>query len=100
MSFVMMAAGTALAALGTPLALVLSAVVCGGGGAVSTPASSHLLARVSPPRYLPLVFSMKQTAVPAGLLVAGLLGPQLTEWTGWRGPVLGGAAGGGSLVPV
>ncbi|OGA03067.1 MAG: hypothetical protein A2W68_07710 [Betaproteobacteria bacterium RIFCSPLOWO2_02_64_14] len=84
MSLVMMAAGTALAALGTPLALVLSAVVCGGGGAVSTPASSHLLARVSSPRYLPLVFSIKQTAVPAGLLLAGLLGPQLTEWTGWR----------------
>ena len=56
-SLVMVAVGTALAALGTPLALVLSAIICGGGGAVSTPASSHLLARVSSPRYLPLVFS-------------------------------------------
>jgi MFS family permease len=83
-SLALLAAGTALAALGTPLALVLSALICGGGGAVSTPASSHLLSRVSPPRYLPLVFSTKQTAVPAGLLLAGLLGPQLTEWTGWR----------------
>ena len=83
-SLVMMTVGTALMALGTPLALVLSAIICGAGGAVSTPASSHLLARVSSPRYLPLVFSIKQTAVPAGLLVAGLLGPQLTEWTGWR----------------
>jgi len=83
-SLVMMAAGTALMPLGTPLALVLSAIICGGGGAVSTPASSHLLGRVSPPRHLPMVFSIKQTAVPAGLLVAGLLGPQLTEWTGWR----------------
>jgi MFS family permease len=51
---------------------------------VSTPASSHLLSRVSSPRYMPMVFSIKQTAVPAGLLLAGLLGPQLTEWTGWR----------------
>ena len=83
-SLVMVAVGTALAALGTPLMLVLSAIICGGGGAVSTPASSHLLSRVSPPRYLPLVFSAKQTAVPAGLLLAGLLGPQLTEWQGWR----------------
>jgi nitrate/nitrite transporter NarK len=58
--------------------------VCGAGGAVSTPASSHLLSRVSSLRYLPLIFSIKQTAVPAGLLVAGLFGPQLTEWTGWR----------------
>src|SRR5688572_28776257 len=82
-SLVLMAAGTALMALGTPLALVLSAI-CAGGGAVSTPASSHLLSRVSSARYLPLVFSIKQTAVPAGLLIAGLLGPPLAEWLGWR----------------
>jgi len=91
-SLVMLAVGTALAALGTPLALVLSAIICGGGGAVSTPASSHLLSRVSSLRYLPLVFSIKQTAVPAGLLLGGLLGPQLTEWTGWRVTMLLSAA--------
>jgi MFS family permease len=91
-SLVMVAAGTALAALGTPLMLVLSAIICGSGGAVSTPASSHLLARCTSPRYLPLVFSIKQTAVPAGLLLAGLLGPQLTEWTGWQATMLLSAA--------
>jgi MFS family permease len=83
-SLVMVAAGTAVMALGTPLALFLSAIICGSGGSISTPASSHLLSRVSSPRYLPLVFSIKQTAVPAGLLLAGLLGPQLTEWKDWR----------------
>src|SRR5688572_25117605 len=83
-SLVMLGAGCALAALGTPWPLVLSAVIGGGGGAVSTPASSHLLSRVSSPRYLPLVFSIKQTAVPAGLLLAGLVGPPLAEWLGWR----------------
>ena len=83
-SLFMLAVGTALAALGTPLTLVLSALVAGGGSAVSTPASSHLLSRVSLPRYLPLVFSIKQTAVPAGMLLAGVFGPQLTEWMGWR----------------
>ena len=83
-ALVMLTAGTALAALGSPLPLLLSAVIGGGGGAVSTPASSHLLSRVTTPRYLPLVFSIKQTAVPAGLLIAGMLGPPLTEWMGWR----------------
>jgi len=91
-SLVMLAVGTALAALGTPLALVLSAMICGAGGAVSTPASSHLLSRVSSPRYLPLVFSIKQTAVPAGLLLAGMLGPPLTEWQDWRFTMLLSAA--------
>jgi MFS family permease len=83
-SLVLVAIGTGIMALGTPLMLVLSALICGGGGAISTPASSHLLSRVSSVQYMPLVFSIKQTAVPAGLLVAGLIGPQLTEWTDWR----------------
>lgn len=87
-SLAMLAAGTALAALGTPITLILSAIIAGGGGAVSTPASSHLLARCSSARYLPLVFSIKQTAVPAGLLLAGAFGPQLTEWLGWRHTML------------
>jgi MFS family permease len=83
-SLAMIAAGTAIAAFGTPLMLVLSAIVCGIGGAVSTPASSHLLSRVSSARYLPLVFSVKQTAVPAGMLLAGAFGPLLTQWRDWR----------------
>jgi len=91
-ALVMLSIGTALTALGTPLPLVLSAIIGGGGGAVSTPASSHLLSRVTSPRYLPLVFSIKQTAVPAGLLLAGLFGPPLTEWMGWRATILIAAA--------
>ncbi len=84
LSLVALAAGTAFLTTGEPLLLVLSAIVGGGGAAVSTPASSHLLSRCSPPQYLPLVFSLKQTAVPAGLLLAGVLAPQMTEWLGWR----------------
>jgi MFS family permease len=91
-ALVMLSAGCALAALGAPLPLLLSAAIAGGGGAVSTPASSHLLSRFSSPRYLPLVFSVKQTAVPAGLLLAGLLGPGLAEWLGWRATMLLAAA--------
>jgi MFS family permease len=97
-SLAMMAAGTALAALGSPLMLVLSAIVCGGGGAVSTPSSSHLLSRVASSRYLPLVFSIKQTAVPAGLLLAGLIGPPLTQATDWRVTMLVSAAAGAIFV--
>ncbi len=87
-ALVLLAFGTALTTLDTPLMLVLSALIAGGGGAVSTPASSHLLARCASPQYLPLVFSIKQTAVPAGLLLAGMFAPQLTEWQGWRATML------------
>ncbi|MGG5811132.1 MFS transporter [Falsiroseomonas sp. CW058] len=88
-----MLAVASVAAVAGPLWLfALSAIIGGGGGAVSTPASSHLLGRYSPPRYAPLVFSLKQTAVPVALLLAGLLGPLLTQWWGWRGAMLATAA--------
>ncbi len=91
-SLAMLVIGNVLATLGTPLALVLSAVFSGAGSALSTPSSSHLLGRCTTPQYLPLVFSIKQTAVPAGMLLCGVLGPQLTQWIGWRGTMLASAA--------
>ncbi|MBT4426906.1 MAG: MFS transporter, partial [Rhodospirillaceae bacterium] len=48
-----------------------------GAAAVSTPASSHILARVCPPRLVSLIFSVKQTGVPVGSLIGGLLIPFL-----------------------
>ena len=85
----MLAIGLAAAAYAPPLLLfAVSAIIGGGGAAVSTPASSHLLGRYSPPRQAPLVFSIKQTAVPAGLLIAGLIGPWLTALAGWRATLL------------
>jgi MFS family permease len=87
----MLVLGNGLATLGTPLALVLSAISSGAGSALSTPSSSHLLGRCTTPKYLPLVFSIKQTAVPAGMLMCGVLGPQLTQWIDWRGTMLASA---------
>ena len=48
-----------------------------GVSAVSTPASSHILAKVCPPRLAPIIFSIKQTGVPVGSLIGGLLIPFL-----------------------
>lgn len=83
-ALVCVAAGLAAGSTGLMLMFAVSAVIGGGGAAMSTPASSHLLGRYTPMRYLPLVFSIKQTAVPAGLLLAGLLGPAITDWISWR----------------
>ncbi|MBR0680209.1 MFS transporter [Roseomonas eburnea] len=87
-ALVLLGLGMAVATLGAEVLFLVSGVIGGGAAAMSTPASSHLLGRYSPPRQAPLVFSIKQTAVPAGLLLAGLLGPLLTELTGWRGALL------------
>ncbi len=87
-ALVLLGLGMAVATVGPVVLFLLSAVIGGGAAAMSTPASSHLLGRYSPVRQAPLVFSIKQTAVPAGLLAAGLLGPWLTMETGWRGALL------------
>jgi len=92
-ALLMLAVALAACALAGPMAIfIFVAVIGAGGSAVSTPASSHLLGRYSPPRQAPLVFSIKQTAVPVGLLLAGLAGPALTGLWGWRAAVLIGAA--------
>ena len=79
--------GTALMTgyFGSLLVFALGAAFIGLASAASTPASSHLLARYSPPKYAPLIFSVKQTGVPVGGLMAGLSVPLLLGWLDWRG---------------
>ncbi len=89
----LVAVGLAISAAGPLVFWAIAAVVGAGGSAMSTPASSHLLARYAEPRRMPLVFAAKQTAVPVALLLAGLLGPWMTSEWGWRGALLATSAG-------
>ena len=91
-ALVLLGGGMAAATSGGLFGFAASAIVGGGGAAVSTPTSSQLLGRVSPPRLAPLVFSIKQTAVPAGVLICGFLGPAIAGALGWRGAMLATAA--------
>ena len=50
--------------------------------------ASHVLARVAPPQRRGLVFSLKQSAVPLGGLIAGVLIPAVVEAYGWRAAIL------------
>jgi MFS family permease len=89
---VLCAAGLALAATAS-LPLVLGgALVLGLGYGPVTPASSHLLIRQTPPERRALVFSIKQTGVPVGGALAGLLVPALVVALGWKGAALAAAA--------
>jgi len=87
-ALVLLGGGMAVAVEGSLPGFGASAIIGGGGAAVSTPTSSQLLGRVSPPRLAPLVFSIKQTAVPAGLLICGFIGPAMAGALGWRGATL------------
>ncbi len=74
---------TLLTLLPVPL-LPLAAMLLGCGYGPITPASSHVLARTTPPHLLSITFSIKQTGVPFGAVVAGLIVPPLTLGFGWR----------------
>ncbi|MEL0022314.1 MAG: hypothetical protein VW709_20815 [Rickettsiales bacterium] len=71
----MMAAGlVAAAVLASPVLVVVAlgsgVLLISFGSTVATPASSQILAAYAPPKWAPLVFSIKQTGVPAGVAFA------------------------------
>ncbi len=68
--------------------VLLAALFMGLAYGPPTPASSHILARTTPPRLMPIVFSIKQTGVPLGGALAGLLVPPMVLLWGWRGATL------------
>jgi MFS family permease len=88
----------ALAALGTaatatalaPL-LALGALAIGVGFGAANPAASELLARAATPSRRNLVFSFKQSSVPLGAAIAGVVLPLLVVSFGWRGAALAAA---------
>ena len=76
--------GLCLAASGVPALVMLGGLVVGLGYGPTTPASSAILVR-TPPAYFSLIFSIKQTGVPAGGALAGALVPGLILAIGWQG---------------
>ena len=97
---VLCAGGLALCALPAWPATALGAVLIGLGYGPITPASSHLLAQTTPAHRLSLVFSIKQTGVPLGGMLAGLLVPVMLLAFGWQGTLLLVALGCVACVPL
>lgn len=98
-ALLMAALGLAFNALAFVAATVLAVVCIGAAQGPLNPASAHVLAQRVPREYFGMVFSIKQTGVPVGFALAGLLFPQLLEWVGWRGASLI-AAGGAVLAAL
>ena len=84
-ALVLMGLGLVFSWPGWVILFALTAFVIGSGSAVSTPASSDILGRYCPPRHAPLIFSIKQTGVPVGGMLAGVLVPAFTIALGWEG---------------
>lgn len=77
-------AGLLLCTIAHPVTIVIGAMLIGLGYGPITPASSHLLIQSTPPERLSLVFSIKQTGVPVGGMLAGLVVPRVESWFGWQ----------------
>ena len=83
-------AGALLTAVPSIPAFALAGFLIGMAYGPANPAGSHLLARLSPPHLRGRVFSVKQTSVPVGSTVAGLLVPAIALAWGWQaaGPAI------------
>jgi len=80
--------GLAVAGGGSLALFAVAAILLGLGSGPSTPASSHILARFAPPRLAPFIFSVKQTGVPLGGVLAGALATALVAVFGWQGTLV------------
>ena len=84
------AAGALLTSVPSIPAFALAGFLIGMAYGPANPAGSHLLARLSPPQLRGRVFSVKQTSVPVGSTIAGLLVPAIVLAWGWQaaGPAI------------
>ena len=82
------AVAAALIASGWLWLIVATAALIGCGYGPATPAASHILARETPARWRGLVFSLKQSGVPLGGMLAGAVLPALALMFGWQATIL------------
>jgi len=68
--------------------LVAGSLVIGLGYGLITPSASHLLMRYTPPQHRSTVFSIHQTGIPAGGMLAALIAPAVAVTAGWRWSVI------------
>jgi len=80
--------------------LLLCGALLGAAHGLVNPASSAILAAASPPRIRSMVFSIKQTGVPLGGAVAGILVPGLLLRMSWPAALLVLAIGAATLLAL
>ena len=98
-ALLMAAIGLALNAVAAVAMTVLAVVFIGAAQGPINPASAHVLAQRVPRAWFGMVFSLKQTGVPIGFALAGLIFPFLLSLLGWRGASLV-AAGAAALAAL
>ena len=88
LSLWLIAAGCGISAAGSVAALVPGALAMGLGYGIPNPAASQLLARVPSKRGMNLLYSIKQTGVPIGGILSGVIAPPIAVAFGWQAALL------------
>ena len=78
------AIGITLVATGNLVLAALGALLVGIGYGPMTPAGSHILVDVTNNQNRPLVFSIKQTSIPLGGVLAGIFVPAIIDVADWQ----------------
>ncbi len=81
---VFVAAGCACLSFPNLISILVGSVLIGFSYGLTNPTASHLLVKYSDPNHRNLIFSIKQTGVPFGGILAGLLAPMITVHWGWQ----------------
>lgn len=91
-ALLMAAGGLALNASATVMATVIAVAFIGVAQGPINPASTHILTQRVPREWYSFVFSVKQTGVPLGFALAGIVMPLMLNELGWRAATLVAAA--------
>ena len=81
--------GCVIALLGSPAALVVTTLLLGAAYGLTNPAAAQLLARFTPHAHRNVVYSIKQTGVPLGGIMAGILAPPIAQAWNWQAAFVG-----------
>ncbi len=76
--------GAGLAVIPSLVTIAVGSLIIGFGYGMTNPAASELLLRIMPPGRRNLIFSIKQTGVPIGGVLAGLIAPSVSQSFGWQ----------------
>ena len=83
-ALMLIGAGAGTATAGAIGAFAVGSFLIGLGYGLTNPAASHLLMRFAPARRRRIIFSIKQTGVPLGGVLAGAIAPGVALALGWR----------------
>ncbi|HCJ30440.1 MAG TPA: MFS transporter, partial [Pseudomonas sp.] len=83
-ALLLLGSGAVLMSVPSLLVAVFASLVVGLGYGMTNPSASVLLVRFTPAERQGFIFSIKQTGVPLGGMLAGALAPSLALGIGWR----------------